>query len=426
MTPQAANAHQTAEAAARHSYSKLVAWLAARSGNVAAAEDALCEAFASALQTWPVQGCPQNPEAWLLTVARRKLIDQTRRQQPEAGPDELDTIAASLDEAAAGAIPDRRLGLLFACAHPAIDASIRAPLMLQVVLGLEAAQIASAFLMSPTAMSQRLVRAKTKIRQAGIPFHIPEREQMPERLEAVLDAIYAAFSEGWQDPAGTDPARRELAEEAIYLCRIVTDLLPSEPEAHGLLALMLYAEARRAARRNQSGEFVPLQQQDTALWDKRMIDQAETALLHASRSGRIGRYQLEAAIQSAHVERRRTGVTNWPAILTLYNALFAITGSPVAALNRALALAEVATGPETGSETGPQAALHTLDDLAADPRLLDYQPYWAARADLLARTGRPSEAAQAFERAIALEHDPAVRIFLERRRASSSSPTTTE
>jgi RNA polymerase sigma-70 factor, ECF subfamily len=397
----------TAEAAARHSYSKLVAWLAARSGNVAAAEDALSEAFSAALQIWPIQGCPQNPDAWLLTVARRKLIDQARRQQPEAGPDELDTIAASLQDAATGDLPDRRLGLLFACAHPAIDAPIRAPLMLQVVLGLEATQIASAFLMSPAAMSQRLVRAKTKIRQAGIPFHIPEREQMPERLEAVLDAIYTAFSEGWQDPAGADPARRELAEEAIYLCRIVTDLLPSEPEAFGLLALMLYAEARRAARRNPAGAFVPLQQQDTTLWNAGMIAQAETALLHASRAGRIGRYQLEAAIQSAHVERHRTGVTNWPAILTLYNALFAVTGSPVAALNRALALAEV---------DGPEAALRTLDQLAEDPRLLGYQPYWAARADLLARTGQSALADQAYERAIGLERDPAVRNFLERRR----------
>jgi RNA polymerase sigma-70 factor, ECF subfamily len=403
----------TAEAAARHSYSKLVAWLAARSGNVAAAEDALSEAFAAALQTWPVQGCPQNPDAWLLTVARRKLIDQTRRQKPEDGPEELETIAASLEEAAEGSFPDRRLGLLFICAHPAIDASIRAPLMLQVVLGLEAAQIASAFLMSPSAMSQRLVRAKTKIRQAGIPFHVPEREQMPERLEAVLDAVYAAFSEGWQDPAGADPARRELAGEAIYLCRIVTELLPSEPEAFGLLALMLYAEARRAARRNAAGEFVPLHQQDPALWDAGMIARAEAALLHASRSGRIGRYQLEAAIQSAHVERNRTGAINWPAILTLYNALFAITGSPVAGLNRALALAEVAE-----PEAGPEAALRTLDESAADPRLLDYQPYWAARADLLTRTGQSAEADHAYERAIGLERDPAVRQFLERRRAS--------
>ena len=413
MPPAATLAHQTAEAAARHSYSKLVAWLAARSGDVAAAEDALSDAFAKALQTWPDQGCPQNPDAWLLTVARRKLIDQHRSRSREDGPDELGTIAASLDEVSAGDIPDRRLGLLFACAHPAIDQAIRAPLMLQVVLGLEAAQIASAFLMSPAAMSQRLVRAKTKIRQAGIPFHIPAREQMPDRLEAVLDAIYAAFSEGWQDPAGSDPARRELATEAIYLGRIVADLLPTEPEAYGLLALMLYAEARRCARRNPQGEFVPLQQQDTELWDSKMITLAERSLLHASRFGRLGRYQLEAAIQSAHVERHRTGVTNWPAILTLYNALFALTSSPVAALNRALALAEV-----DGPKSGPEAALRTLDELASDKRLLDYQPYWAARAELLTRTHQPEQAAQAYERAIGLERDPAVRHFLERRRSA--------
>jgi RNA polymerase sigma-70 factor (ECF subfamily) len=409
MTNPEQHAHSIAAAAARTSRARLLAFLAARSGDLAAAEDALSEAFTAALETWPKQGCPQNPDAWLLTVARRKLVDAARRRQPEDGPDELETIAASLDEAAAGEIPDRRLGLLFACAHPAIDAGIRAPLMLQVVLGLEAAQIASAFLMSPGAMGQRLVRAKNKIRQAGIPFHVPDRERLAVRLETVLDAIYAAFSEGWQDPAGADIARRDLAEEAIYLCRIVTELLPDEPEAFGLLALMLYAEARRAARRGPEGAYVPLRDQDTRRWDAEMIAQAEAALLRASGIGRIGRYQLEAAIQSAHVERHLTGATNWPAILTLYNALFARTGSPVAALNRALALAAV---------DGPEAALRTLDELAEDNRLLDYQPYWAARADLLARSGRTPEADHAYERAIGLERDPAVRQFLEQRRAS--------
>jgi RNA polymerase sigma-70 factor (ECF subfamily) len=384
-------------------------FLAARSGDLAAAEDALSEAFASALQTWPKQGCPQNPDAWLLTVARRKMIDAARRRQGEAGPDELETLAASMDEAASGEIPDRRLGLLFACAHPAIEPAIRAPLMLQVVLGLEATQIASAFLMSPTAMGQRLVRAKTKIRHAGIPFRVPDREELAPRIEAVLDAIYAAFSEGWQDPAGADVARRDLAGEAIYLCRIVTELLPDEPEAFGLLALMLYAEARRPARRSPAGEFVPLRNQDTALWDAEMIEQAESALRRASRAGRIGRYQLEAAIQSAHVDRRRTNGTNWGAIVGLYGALIALTGSPVAALNRALALAELDGAPE---------ALRTLEDLAQDARLLDYQPCWAARADLLARSGRRVEADHAYERAIGLERDPAVRQFLERRRAA--------
>lgn len=409
MTTLKHQADSTAEAAARNSRARLLAWLAARSGDLAAAEDALSDAFAAALQTWPAHGCPQSPDAWLLTVARRKMIDAARRRQGEAGPEVLETIAATLDEAAAGAIPDRRLGLLFACAHPAIEAGIRAPLMMQVVLGLDAAQIASAFLMSPAAMSQRLVRAKTKIRQAGIPFHVPEREQLADRLEAVLDAIYAAFSEGWQDPAGADVARRDLAEEAIYLCRVVAELLPGEPEAFGLLALMLYAEARRGARRNAQGEFVPLGEQDTRLWDVESIAQAEAALLRASRIGRAGRYQLEAAIQSAHVERHRTGATDWQAILTLYNALFAVTGSPVAALNRALALAEV---------DGAAATLVALGELGADPRLAGYQPYWAARADLLARTGQPGLADHAYERAIGLERDPAVRQFLERRRAT--------
>jgi RNA polymerase sigma-70 factor, ECF subfamily len=408
-TAQDAQAHSTAEAAARNSRARLLAFLAARSGDVAAAEDALSDAFAAALESWPKQGCPQNPDAWLLTVARRKLIDAARRRQADDGPDELDNLAASLDEAASGEIPDRRLGLLFACAHPAIDPAIRAPLMLQVVLGLEAARIASAFLMSPAAMGQRLVRAKTKIRQAGIPFHIPDREQLADRLEAVLDAIYAAFSEGWQDPAGADVARRDLADEAIYLCRIVTELLPDEPEVFGLLALMLYAEARRAARRNAQGEYVPLKDQDTRLWDSQFIEHAESALHRASRAGRIGRYQLEAAIQSAHVERHRTGATNWPAILHLYDGLFALTGSPVAALNRALALAEVA---------GSTAALSVLEDLAADPRLSDYQPYWAARAELLARTGQVDAASHAYERSIGLERDPAVRQFLDHRRAA--------
>ncbi len=213
------------------------------------------EAFAAALEDWPVKGCPANPEGWLLTVARRKLIDTARRTKNEASAEEYDLAADSLSEAPPeSGIPDRRLGLMFACAHPAIDAGIRAPLMLQAVLGLDAARIASAFLMSPAAMGQRLVRAKTKIRQAGIPLRIPDREEMPERLETVLDAIYAAFSEGWLDAAGTDTARRDLAEEAIYLCHLVTGMLPNEPEALGLLALLLYAEARRRARRSAPRE----------------------------------------------------------------------------------------------------------------------------------------------------------------------------
>ncbi|MGC1296070.1 MAG: DUF6596 domain-containing protein, partial [Alloacidobacterium sp.] len=237
-------AYSTAEAVARRSYGKLVAYLAARTRDVAVAEDALSEAFTSALADWPRNGCPSNPEAWLLTAARRKFIDMTRRRHSNIMLDEdLQQIAAVLSASPADTdIPDRRLALMFACAHPAIDPGIRAPLILQVVLGLDAARIASAFLMAPATMGQRLVRAKSKIRQAGIPFRIPEREELPNRLDTVLDAIYAAFAEGWIDAAGTDMARRELAEEAIFLGRLVTELLPAEPEALGVLALMLYAE----------------------------------------------------------------------------------------------------------------------------------------------------------------------------------------
>ena len=339
------------------------------------------------------------------------MIDGLRRRQSAANAaTQLRVLADGFDVAPADAdIPDHRLALMFACAHPAIDAGIRAPLILQAVLGLDAAMIASAFLMSPAAMGQRLVRAKHKIRDAAIPLRIPEREELPSRLQTVLDAIYAAFAEGWSDPDGTDVARRDLAEEALFLGRLVTELLPDAPEALGLLALMLHAQARRGARRSSGGDYVPLAQQDPALWDARMIDEAEALLLRASELNSIGRYQLEGALQSAHVDRRRSGRANWPAVVRLYDALLALTGSPVVAINRALAIAEV---------DGPAAALALIDDLAADDRLCQYQPYWAARAQLLAKTGAPAEAHNAYEVAIGLERDPAVRRYLQQRLAA--------
>jgi predicted RNA polymerase sigma factor len=403
-------ARSTADAVARRSYSKLVAFLAARTGDVAAAEDALSEAFASALVDWPRKGCPANPEAWLLTVARRKIIDAGRRQRRgEIAAGHWQLLAEGLDAAAASQeIPDHRLALMFACAHPAIESGIRAPLMLQVVLGVDAATIASAFLVSPATMGQRLVRAKNKIRQAGISFTIPEREELPDRLAAVLDAIYAAFAEGWADPGGTDVARRDLAEEALFLGGLVAELLPGAPEALGLLALMLHAEARRSARRNDRGEYVPLAEQDPGLWDAGMIDTAETLLRRAGALGSIGRYQVEGALQSAHVHRRRTGEVNWSEVVQLYDALLMLVGSPVVAINRALALAEL---------EGPAAALEAMKHLDGDGRLTEYQPYWAARAELLARTGARVDAARAYEIAIGLERDPAVRRFLQQRRS---------
>jgi RNA polymerase sigma-70 factor (ECF subfamily) len=399
-------AYAAAEAVALRSRGKLIAYLASRFGDVAAAEDALSEAFASALSVWPQKGCPDNPEGWLLTAARRKLIDHLRHNRETSSDDEPEQSADAMIAATNDEFPDRRLALLFACAHPAIDSAIRAPLMLQVVLGLEAEQIASAFLVSPAAMAQRLVRAKTKIREAGIPFRIPERNELRDRLESVLDSIYAGFAEGWADATGTDPARRELAGEAIFLGRLLTQLLPDEPEAWGLLALMLYAEARRPARRTAEGEFVPLRSQDKTLWDWTMIEEAEAALNGASRSMRIGRCQLEAAIQSAHVEGARTGSVSWAAVVSLYDALAELTGSPVAFINRALAVAEL---------EGPHAGLAALDAAGADRRVESYQPYWAARANLLGRTGSHDAARHAYQLAIGLERDPAVREYLRRR-----------
>lgn len=403
-------AHSAAGAVARRSYGKLVAFLVAGTRDVAAAEDALSDAFAAALADWPRNGCPSNPEAWLLTVARRKTMDRARRRrtQDEAAPQLriLGEIAEAPDHRE---IPDRRLALMFACAHPALDRNVHAPLILQVVLGLDAKTVASAFLASPAAMSKRLVRAKEKIRQAGIPFRVPDRDELPARLETVLDAIYAAFTDGWADAVGADVARRDLTQEALFLARLVSELLPREPESLGLLALMLYAEARRRARRQEQGEYVPLGAQDPALWNAGMIAEAEALLRRAGALGSIGRYQLEAALQSAHVDRCRTGRANWGEVVKLYDALYALQGSPVVAMNRALAIAEI---------QGPRAALDAIDQVAADERLAGYQPYWAARAELLSRAGEHAEAREAYGLAIGLERDPAVRRFLQTRQSA--------
>ncbi|TGQ29218.1 MULTISPECIES: RNA polymerase sigma factor [unclassified Mesorhizobium] len=403
-------ARAAAEAAARQSYGKLVAFLAARTRDVAGAEDALADAFAAALERWPRTGVPEKPEAWLLAVARRRGVDAVRRRQTgEAARDHLKLIAEEVEARMTDEeLPDERLRLMFACAHPAIEASVRAPLILQTILGFDAATIASAFLVSPATMGQRLVRAKTRIREIGIPFRVPERAELGERLDAVLEAIYAAFAEGWTDPAGTETRRRNLATEGIWLGRLVASLMPDEPEAVGLLALMLFAEARRAARRSPDGDFVPLAEQDTALWDDTLIDEAEDLLERAAAKEIIGRYQLEAAVQSAHTARRRGGRTDWAAIRQLYDALLALAGSPVVAINRAVAIAE-----DEGA-AGGLAALYVLGD---DKRLDDYQPYWAARAGLLARLGTTGLAAEAYDRAIGLERDPAVRRFLQEKRA---------
>jgi RNA polymerase sigma-70 factor, ECF subfamily len=411
------DAARAAATAARHSYSKLIAFLAARTRDVAGAEDALSEALAVALTEWPASGVPRTPDAWLLTVARRKLIDALRRRRHDEDASAHLQWLAELqgDDDPDPAWPDRRLGLLFACAHPGLSRDLHAPLMLQVVLGFDAATIASAFLIAPATMAQRLVRAKTKIRQAGIGFEVPQGDALRDRLGTVLDAIYAAYAEGWSDPEGADARRRNLADEAIWLGRLVASLLPDEGEALGLLSLMLHTHARRDARRDAAGDYVPLSEQDPTRWDAPLVDEAE-ALLHRAnhRAGAPGRYQLEAAVQSAHAMRRHSGIIDWPAIERLYDALCELTGSPVAALNRAVALAET---------RGAAAGLAALDALAADPRLAEYQPHWAARAELLARSGAAAAAQQAYAQAIGLEREPAVRRYLQQRAAQVLHPS---
>lgn len=402
---------RAAEEAARHSYGRLLAWLAARWRDMAAVEDALGDAFRVALESWPVRGVPQSPEAWLLAVARRRLVDAARRARVRTGAAGIlqAAVEEAEDTAAAGApFPDERLALLLVCAHPAVDPALRTPLMLQVVLGLDAARIASAFLVAPATMAQRLVRLKARIRDAGIRFERPEADALPGRLEAVLEAIYAAYGRGWEDVAGADPRRRGLADEAIWLGRLVCRLLPEAPEALGLLALMLHCESRRAARRDAAGRYVPLDRQDVRRWSRPLILEAEALLAAAAGAGQPGRFQLEAAIQSAHAERAVTGRIEWPAIVELYEALLGQAPTVGARLGHAAAL---------GEARGPAAGLAALEAFAAE-QVEGHQPYWALRAHLLARLGRPVEAASAFARAIGLSEDPAVRDFLMARRAA--------
>jgi RNA polymerase sigma-70 factor, ECF subfamily len=397
-----ADTQRTVERIARESYGRLVALLALRTRDVATAEDLLAEAFASALEQWPMQGLPANPVGWLVTVAKRRHVDDLRRGQVHLnGEPHLQMLAYEMEEASqlSEDLPDRRLGLMFACAHPSIEWGARAPLILQTVLGITAKPIASAFLVSPASMSQRLVRAKAHIKECAIPFRVPDQHEMPERLNAVLEALYAAYSTGWDESESAS----ELAPEAIWLSQLIATLLPEEPEAKALWAMMLYAEARRAARRDTQGCYVPIDLQDVSLWDRNLIFEAEKLLHACNRSGPTGRYQLEAAIQSAHIARRLTGANCWPAIVSLYDHLVSLTHSPVAVLNRAAALAEVA---------GADAALKELRAISTDKRILGYQPYWATLGHLNLRAGNIEAASEALRVAIGLSTDNAVRQHL--------------
>jgi RNA polymerase sigma-70 factor (ECF subfamily) len=398
LAPEPARA--AAEAAARTAYGRLIVLLARDSRDIAAAEDALADALARALARWPSDGVPANPQAWLLTVARRQLgHGRARAATALAAAPAL----ALLDDERADTpdtdFPDERLKLLFVCTHPAISARVQAPLMLQVVLGLDAARIAAAFLVSPAAMGQALVRAKARIRDAGIKFDVPPPEQRLARLAAIRTAIYAAYGAGWDQMEGDH--RSDLATEALFLARLVATQAQDDPENAGLLALILLCEARRPARRDGSGGFVPLDQQDVQLWDRDKIREGEAALRHAATQGQPGRFQLEAAIQSLHNQQRFTGADLSAPLISLYDRLLDLAPSIGAAIARAAALTAAGAAP---------TALAALDELAE--RCRDHQPWWAARADALAALGDPAAARAAATRAAGLSADPAVRAFL--------------
>ena len=402
-------ARAVAEETARASYGKLLAILAARTNNIAAAEDALADAFAAALQTWPENGAPDAPEAWLLTTARRKLIDAARRDQTrEKAAPELQRAMDEVEDKMinVSAFPDERIKLLFICAHPAIDKNIRTPLMLQTVLGLDAQRIAKAFLTAPATMGQRLVRAKRKITEAKIPFHEPEPAQLEERLADITDAVYAAYGAGYDSE--TVDGDHDLSEEAIYLANLITGLAPDYAEGHGLFALMLYSHARRNARQ-PDGVYVPLSEQDTALWDRDLLDMAERALFRASHLRSPGRYQIEAAIQSAHVAARLKGIDTTADILKLYDQLIMLAPTTGAKVGKAAALAQTGRLRE---------ALDLLDSVSEAHAKL-YQPYWAVRAHALNETGDIRGADEAYDEAISLSNNPAVRRYLIEKRAKT-------
>ena len=398
--------HSAAEMAARQSYGKLLAWLAWQWRDVCAAEDALSEAFVSALRTWPREGIPRVPEAWLLTAAKRNLLMAARRKRLEGDPRVTYIFPELIDRPKdEQAIPDERLRLLFVCAHPAIDRSMHSALMLQLVLGVNAERIANAFLLSPSALGKRLTRAKAKIRDAGIPFIEPEKIDFPSRIESVLEAIYGAYTiDSFSAP---DHEGDGLAEEALFLAQLVSSQMPSDAEGHGLHALLLFCESRAPARCSADGIFVPLNEQDHGLWRMELMHEAESALVRAAQLKQPGPFQIEAAIQAVHMQCALDGKSRWREILHLYDRLLELEPTVGARIGHAIAAASDAGNAENGL---------TLLDAIEPSRVAAHQPWWAARADLLSKAGLHEEANTAYARAIALTSNESIRLWLERKR----------